>query len=231
MILEQKQTHVAYHCPHCGMAVLGYVGEFALAADMLKIKCDCGQSALTVTYTNDKKIRLTVPCLFCENPHHFVVSQEVFFGKDIFLLGCPYMGMDVCFVGKPTPLQTALNESAKALNDFFEKNGLILPANEEREETDAAPTPTTEEETAVFPDEQVYDVIHFLVKDLEADRAIDCPCGTGPYETELVAGGIRVLCAECGAEYFFPVESVSQAEAFLNLNELVLLPVENRPQP
>ena len=35
MILEQKQTHVAYHCPHCGMAVLGYVGEFALAADII----------------------------------------------------------------------------------------------------------------------------------------------------------------------------------------------------
>lgn len=231
MILEQKQTHVAYHCPHCGMAVLGYVGEFALVADMLKIKCDCGQSALTVTYTNDKKIRLAVPCLFCENPHHFVVSQEVFFGKDIFLLGCPYMGMDVCFVGKPAPLQTALNESAKALNEFFEKNGLVLPANEEREEAKADPAPSSEEEEAVFPDEQVYDVIHFLVKDLEADGCIDCPCGTGPYETELVAGGIRVFCAECGAEYFFPVESESQAEAFLSLNELVLLPVENRPQP
>ena len=225
MVLEQKQTHVAYHCPHCGMAVLGYVGEFALAADMLKIKCDCGHSALTVTYTNDKKIRLAVPCLFCENPHHFVVSQEVFFGKDIFLLGCPYMGMDVCFVGNPAPLQKALNESAKALNEFFEKNGLLLPANAEKAED--APTPSEEDDETVFPDEQVYDVIHFLVKDLEADRCIDCPCGVGPYETEITAGGIRVYCAECGADYFFAVESVSQAEAFLNLNELVLLPKEN----
>ena len=55
MIIEQKQTHIAYHCPHCGTAVLGYVGEFALSADMLKLKCDCGQSEMTVTYTNDKK--------------------------------------------------------------------------------------------------------------------------------------------------------------------------------
>ena len=225
MILEQKQTHVAYHCPHCGTAVLGYVGEFALSADMLKIKCNCGKSLLTVTYTNDKKIRLAVPCLFCENPHHFVVSQEVFFGKDIFLLGCPYMGMDVCFIGKPAPLQKALNESAAALNDFFEKNGLVLPALEEQGE--APQREADEDEALLFPDEQVYDVIHFLVKDLEADRAIDCPCGTGPYETEITAGGIRVFCAECGAEYLFPVESVSAAEEFLNLNALALLPKEN----
>ncbi len=224
MILEQKQTHVAYHCPHCGMAVLGYVGEFALSADMLKIKCDCGKSALTVTYTNDKKIRLAVPCLFCENPHHFVVSQEVFFARDIFLLGCPYMGMDVCFIGKPAPLQKALNESAAALNDFFEKNGLVLPALEESG-GDAAEDGA--EDDALFPDEQVYDVIRFLVKDLEADRAIDCPCGTGPYETEITSGGIRVYCAECGAEYLFPVESVSAAEEFLSLNALTLLPKEN----
>ena len=225
MLIEQKQTHVAYHCPHCGMAVLGYVGEFALSADMLKIKCDCGHSALTVTYTNDKKVRLAVPCLFCENPHHFVVSQDVFFGKDLFLLGCPYMGMDVCFVGKPEPLQKALNESAKALNEFFEQNELILPANEAA----ALPEEDTagDEEKPLLPDDQVYDIIHFLVKDLEADRAIDCPCGTGPYETEILPGGIRVFCNECGAEYFFAVESVSQAEAFLNLNSLTLLPKED----
>ena len=226
MILEQKQTHVAYHCPHCGMAVLGYVGEFALSADMLKIKCDCGKSALTVTYTNDKKIRLAVPCLFCENPHHFVVSQEVFFARDIFLLGCPYMGMDVCFIGKPAPLQKALNESAAALNDFFEKNGLVLPALEEGEEEEPSRA-QGEEDAPTFPDEQVYDVIHFLVKDLEAEGAVDCPCGTGPYETEITAGGIRVFCAECRAEYFFPVESVSAAEEFLSLNALTLLPKEN----
>lgn len=225
MLIEQKQTHVAYHCPHCGMAVLGYVGEFALSADMLKIKCDCGHSALTVTYTNDKKVRLAVPCLFCENPHHFVVSQDVFFGKELFLLGCPYMGMDVCFVGKPEPLQKALNESAKALNEFFEQNELILPANETEElpEEDTA----EDEEKPLLPDDQVYDIIHFLVKDLEADRAIDCPCGTGPYETEILPGGIRVFCNECGAEYFFAVESVSQAEGFLNMNSLTLLPKEN----
>ncbi len=227
MILEQKQTHVAYHCPHCGMAVLGYVGEFALAADMLKIKCDCGKSALTVTYTNDKKIRLQVPCLFCENPHHYVVSQEVFFSREILLLDCPYMMMNLCFVGKPQPLQEALNKSAAELNDFFEKNDLLLPVAQEAGEADTAPTPEADEDAPLLPDEQVYDIIHFLVKDLEAEGKIDCPCGTGPYETEIMPGGIRVLCAECGAEYFFPVESVSRAEAFLSLAALTLLPKEN----
>ena len=213
MVLEQKQTHIAYHCPHCGMAVLGYVGEFALAADMLKLKCDCGHSELTVTYTNDKSIRLTVPCLFCENPHRFVVSQAVFFERDLFLLGCPYVGVDICFIGKPTELQRALDESAKSLNELYEKNGLVLPANGEENEK------RTEQE---LPDEQVYDIIRFLVKDLEADGAVSCPCGTGPYEVSLVCGGVLVRCAECGASHLYPVTSVSSAEDFLSASSLTL---------
>ncbi len=219
MVIEQKQTHIAYHCPHCGMAVLGYVGEFALSADMLKLKCDCGKSELSVTYTNDKKIRLTVPCLFCENPHHYVVTQKVFFERDLFLLSCPYTGVDLCFIGKPETLQKALNESARSLNDLFAQNGMTLPANtknnEEEEDT---------EEEELFPDEQIYDIIHFLVRDLEAEGKVTCPCGTGPYETEIAPGGIRVYCADCGAEHFFPTVSVSQAQDFLYTDSIELLP-------
>ena len=218
MVIEQKQTHIAYHCSHCGTAVLGYVGEFALSADMLKLKCDCGKSELTVTYTNDKKIRLTVPCLFCENPHHFVVTQKVFFEKDLFLLGCPYTGVDVCFMGKTEALQKALDQSAKELNELFEQNGMTLPANASEEGVDE------EGEKEIFPDEQIYDIIHFLVRDLEAEGGVHCPCGKGPYETEIVAGGIHVFCAECGAERLFPTVSVTQAQDFLYADSIELLP-------
>ena len=219
MVIEQKQTHIAYHCPHCGTAVLGYVGEFALSADMIKIKCDCGKSDLSVTYTNDKKIRLAVPCLFCENPHHFVVTQKVFFEREILLLGCPYTGVDICFIGKPEPLQKALNDSAKALNELFEQNGITLPAAREDEEAVEA-----EDEETIFPDEQIYDIIHFLVRDLEAEGAISCPCGNGPYETEITAGGIRVVCGDCGASYFFPTVTVGQAQDFLYTDKIELKP-------
>ena len=38
------------------------VGLFALKADMLKLKCECGKSEMSIVYGKDGKVRLTVPC-------------------------------------------------------------------------------------------------------------------------------------------------------------------------
>ena len=85
MVLNSKQTTVAYRCPHCGAGVMSIVDPFALSADMVKLKCDCGKSEMSVVYSNDGKVRLTVPCIFCPNPHSFVVNSSVFFGKELFV--------------------------------------------------------------------------------------------------------------------------------------------------
>ena len=218
MVIEQKQTHIAYHCPHCGTAVLGYVGEFALSADMLKLKCDCGESELSVTYTNDKKIRLSVPCLFCESPHNFVVTQNVFFERETFILSCPYTKVDICFVGKPEALQKELDRSAKELNALFEENNMSLPAWEESDDEEKA------EDTALLTDPQVYDIVRFVVSDLKAENLISCPCSSGEYEVEIVSGGVRVFCTECGAERFYAIHSVGAAQDFLSIDKIVLEP-------
>ena len=55
MVLESKQTTVAYRCPHCGAGVLSAVGMFSLAADMVKLKCTCGQSEMEIVYSKDGK--------------------------------------------------------------------------------------------------------------------------------------------------------------------------------
>ena len=53
MILEEKKTTVAYRCPKCGGGIMSVVGFFKLAADMVKLKCDCGESEMTVVYSKD----------------------------------------------------------------------------------------------------------------------------------------------------------------------------------
>ena len=89
MVLETKKTTVAYRCPHCGAGIMSAVDIFALKADMIKLKCTCGKSEMSVVDTKDGKVRLTVPCMLCAQPHIFTVSNSLFFGKDLFVLPCP----------------------------------------------------------------------------------------------------------------------------------------------
>lgn len=209
MILKGKQTNIAYRCPGCGYAIFGFVGAFSVSAGMLKLKCQCGDSQMILQFTADKKVRVTVPCLFCGTDHQFTVSQSLFFERDIFALNCPYTNMDICFIGEKEKIDAALEKSAEELQLLFEQ---VTEMSEEE-------TLSPEE---ILPDAQIYDILRFVVKELEAEQKIECPCQCGPYELDVTEDGIRVYCTECGASYLFPANSVSSAEAFLHCDHLHL---------
>lgn len=216
MILNGKQTHIAYRCPGCGYSIFGYIGAFTNTRDMLKLKCQCGESELGMNFTPDGKVRLTVPCLFCRKPHFFTVSQSVFFGQERFLLSCPYTHMDICFIGDKDKIEEELERSGQELEQLFDRLG--EEADSEQDEMREGPAPEE-----LLPDAQVYDIVRFVVKELEAEGKIECPCGEGPYETDITEHGVRVFCTHCGASRVFYVDSVSEAERFLQSDSLHLL--------
>jgi predicted RNA-binding Zn-ribbon protein involved in translation (DUF1610 family) len=213
MIIEPKKTFIAYRCPACGQAVKGLVGSFSMKADMLRLKCPCGESHMTVTVTPEKKLRLAVPCMFCAKDHSYILSQEIFFGKELFLLNCAYTGLDIAFLGEEAKVEEAIRENDKALEKLFSEMGLVSPQELYRRQR------TPEEE---LPDAQIYDIVRFVVRELEADGAIDCPCHGGQYDFEVVENGIRVYCPDCDAEYIFPADSVAAAQEFLHCDSLKL---------
>ncbi len=49
MVIDQMQTTVGYFCPVCGTGVISMVGAFQLNGDMMRLKCPCHNSALTIT--------------------------------------------------------------------------------------------------------------------------------------------------------------------------------------
>ena len=119
-MVANVETHIAYRCPECGQTIYGFVGKFALSANLLRIKCSCGASTLDINITNDGKIRLSVPCIFCRQNHSFVVSQSIFFGREKFLLNCPYANMDICFIGAKEQIDIEL------VSLFLQRKRLII---------------------------------------------------------------------------------------------------------
>ena len=214
MLLEQKQRNIAYRCPSCGVPTVGLVGKFALHANMLRLRCTCGEeSSLDINITGDKKIRLSVPCLFCKQNHNYVVSESLFFDKDSFFLNCPYSGMDIAFIGTEDKVTEALERTGAELER-------LLASLEAKELSDIQPEDMSEDE--ILPDPAVYDTLRFVVKDLEDEGKIICPCGDGEYDLRFAPGGVEVYCQKCGATYKFTATTPAVAEEYLSVDEIKL---------
>lgn len=211
MILEPKKTTVAYRCLSCGAGVLSVVDIFALSANRIKLKCDCGGSEMDVVIQNDGKIRLTVPCIFCRKPHIFTVNRELFYGRDLFVLPCPYSDINICFMGDSNHVKAEVARSELELLDMLEKNGIsdlsVFDGDDE-----------------VLPDPQVLDIVMFVIHDLDAEGKISCRCSDndGDYDVDVTDKGIRIHCRKCGAEQTVSADSLIGAYDFLNCDSLTL---------
>lgn len=225
MVIDPKQTTVAYRCHECGGGVISAVGLFNLSADMVKLKCTCGNSEMQIINRKaDDTVRLSIPCIFCRKPHSFNVNKNTFFSKDIFLLPCPYSDINIGFVGEGNNVKAELARTELELLDMLEENGIEDFKSLHGDESD-------------LPDPQVLDVISYVIGDLDAEGKIYCRCypeGREPlpdgeidredseYEIEVSDEGIKVSCARCGASRTIPTDSMLTAHAFLNSDFLKL---------
>ena len=106
-----------------------------------------------------------------------------------------------------------LERSAKELS-------FILESFEADEVSDIQPMDVDEAEAA--PDPAIFDVLNFVVRDLEDAGGITCPCGKGPYEVRFTDDGAEAVCSTCGASYRFYARSAASAESYLSLDSITL---------
>ena len=210
MVLAKKETTVAYKCPHCGTLVMSLVGAFALSADMIKLKCPCGESELTAIYTKDKKIRLTVPCLACPNPHSYTVTSQVFFGGDLFRIPCALSGIDICYCGRQDDVVKAAEATDEMLRKLLGDTALETLAGARGDE--------------YISDPQVREIVTYVIQDLCEAGEVHCNCEDGHPDVMIEIGdvSVTVTCKNCGAMAVIPADSLSRAEDFLGAVSLDL---------
>jgi ribosomal protein S27AE len=211
MVLEPKQTTVAYRCPHCGAGVISAVDLFKLSADMVKLKCSCGESEMTIVYKKDGKIRFTVPCILCPTPHNFSISSTIFFGKDLFVLPCPYSDINICMMGDTNHVKAELSRTELELLDILEKSGL-----ENFDDLKGEQFPT---------DPQITEIVTYIIKELDAEGKIKCHCTDEEeceYDAEIQKDGVTVRCTRCNASKFIATDSLISAHEFLNADSIEL---------
>lgn len=223
MVLDAKQTTVAYRCPECGTGVMSAVNIFSLSADMVKLKCTCGKSEMTVVSQKDGKVRLTVPCLACPTPHSFTLNTSLFFGKDLFSLQCPYSDLGIACFGEINQVKAELARGELELLDLLEKSGIdgadFFGGGENTDNNGDGDFPE-------LTDPQVREIVMFVINDLDAEGKIYCKCDPSDngrhYDAEILDDGVKVSCRKCAASRFIPTDSGLSAHAFLNTDSLHL---------
>ncbi|MBQ2810111.1 MAG: hypothetical protein IKA43_05455 [Clostridia bacterium] len=211
MILNQKQTTLAYRCPCCGGVPTSMVGVFSLSGNLFKLKCDCGGSVMTVEKTSDGKMRLSVPCLVCNCSHSYLISSSVFFDSDIFVIPCSLSGVDICFIGKSESVERAVDESNRELLALLGEEDLEALRNQERNRDELS-------------DPQVLEIVRYVINELNEENAIYCNCpeGHGEYNCDIYDDYVTVRCVKCGAKQDIPTNSTIKAHEFLECDKLIL---------
>lgn len=206
---RSKETIIGYRCPKCAGTIYSPIGIFSLSANFLRLNCPCGGSSTAISKTPDGRIKLTVPCFACGGTHSCTVSEEVFFGADVFPLTCSITGVEICYFGKKELIEQKFAEQNRILRD-------VMGDGEEKSEKDD-------------PDEFVnvaefYNMGNFILSELIQDAAVHCDCGEGKgdYSVECAKDRITLLCRKCGREKTFIIENEADREAFLSLGDVVL---------
>lgn len=208
-----KRTQIAYRCPDCAVATVGFLGGLGAVSDMLRLKCACGESALDIKKQADGKINLSVPCVYCKSNHSYVVAPEVMLRDAMTKFSCPYSGMGIAFIGEES-------EVAKEVESSAEELSRIMTSLEAESVSDIQPQDVGED--SMPPDPAIYDTLNFVLRDLEAEGGVHCPCDNGQYDLRFTDDGMQAYCKNCGATYEFYARSVSVAEEYLTLDEITL---------
>lgn len=222
MVLDAKETNIAYRCPKCGNMVFSMVGVFALSGDMIKLRCSCGGSEMTIARTGDGKLRLSVPCIICPTPHTYVVSTGSFFRGKLISLACTYSGLDICLLGEKNKVKAAAKEADKEFLDLLKQSGV-----EEFADFAEAKAEDDRIQSEEIADPQLQSVVHFMLCELEDEKSISCKCGKGcgKYEFKFVGdrmSSVLIYCEKCSASVSVPMSDPVSVEEFLNIDKLEL---------
>ena len=174
--MREEMRTFGYLCPECGRTVMGSRSVFALAASNAEVECECGKSALKVTY-DGQRYHAFVPCGICKDTHEAIVPEDRML-RGGTALGCSKTKQFCCFIGEEGLVEKNLRELA------------ILAEKEKQRQNDENPE--------TFVDSVImYEVLSEL-RDIAARGGISCACGAKGCAMEVHGTSVDLICTECG---------------------------------
>ena len=198
MVEEAKRT-IAYLCPACHQAVVAEKTVFSLAAAPGKIPCPCGKSALKTEIVGDR-VKLTVPCLFCEKEHTVTCSTHAFLHEKALAFACAASGLDCCYVGEEGPVFAAMERLEEAVDKLEAAAG----------------------EKGTCLDEIIMHEILSELRDIAQRGGISCTCGSKEWRLQVNFSSVDLICGHCGRALRIPAATADDLEDLCCKNTLLI---------
>lgn len=188
-MVEETGRILAYICPDCRQSVVVERSVFQLAAAPSQLPCPCGKSALRVEMLGDR-VRLNVPCLFCQEEHTVTCSAKAFLHEKALAFSCAASGLDCCYVGEEAPVYAAVARLEEAVDKLEHEAG----------------------EKGAFLDELVMHEVLSELKEIAQRGGISCACGAKEWKLQVNYSSVDLFCAACGAAVRIPAATASDID-------------------
>lgn len=188
MLNEPKRT-IGFFCPFCRQPVIAERSAFQLAASQSKLDCPCGSSSLQIEFLSDK-VRLTVPCLFCEQNHTVTCSAHAFLQEKTVAFSCGISGLDSCYIGEKEAVFSAMRRLEETV-DVLEREAAS---------------------DGMFLNDVVMEEILSELRDIGKRKGISCSCGSKSWSLKVNYSSVEVICGNCGGALKIPATTLSDID-------------------
>lgn len=181
--MTEDMRTFGYLCPKCGKPVMGARSIFALEASNAEVACDCGGTALRVTFDGER-YQVYVPCGICGETHMAVCEPERVL-KGATALGCAKTKQFCCFIGPEGTVEKNLRE-------------LVILVEKEKRQDEG------EDREAFLDNVIMYEVLSELKDIASRPGGVTCACGSKRYGMEIRRSAVDLVCRGCGAKLRIP---------------------------
>lgn len=188
-MIEDAKRSIAFLCPVCRQSVILERTVFQLAASGSRLPCPCGKSALTVSLMGDQ-VRLTVPCLFCEQEHIVSCSTAAFLQEKTLAFSCANSGLDCCYVWEEASVFAAMRRLEETVDVLESEAGA----------------------QGTFLNDLVMEEILGELRDIGRRGGISCTCGCREWKLKINYSSVELFCAQCGGALKLPAATMSDIE-------------------
>ena len=136
------------------------------------------------------QVKLTVPCLFCEQEHTVSCSTAAFLHEKTLAFSCAKSGLDCCYVGQEEPVFAAMKRLEETVDVLESEAGA----------------------QGTFLNDLVMEEILGELRDIGRRGGIRCTCGSKAWKLKVNYSSVELVCAQCGGALKIPAATMSDIE-------------------